>query len=78
MVGKIVHSASPDNTALGGETHEDMAVSESIRSLIGIQILRRFTATSQKDFDVLCEPSISDTSRLQLSVWGGGGGNFKS
>ena len=45
MMGKIVHSSSPDNTALGGETQEKMAVSESIRSLIGIQILKPFTAT---------------------------------
>ena len=78
MVGKIVHSTSPDNTTLGGETHEEMAVSESKRSLIGIQILRCFNATSQKDFDGLCEPSISDTSKLQLSVCVGGGRNFKS
>lgn len=78
MMGKIVHSSSPDNTALGGETQEKMAVSESIRSLIGIQILKPFTTTSQKDSDGLCESSISGTSKLQLSVCLGGGGNFKS
>lgn len=66
-MGKIVHSSSPDNTALGSETHEEMAVRASIRSFIGIKLLRGFTSTSQKDSDGLREFSISDTSKLQLS-----------
>lgn len=69
-VGKTVHSSSPNNTALGGETHVKVAVRALMKSLMGNK--GAFTTTLQKDFYGLRELSISGASKLPLGEAGGG------